>query len=795
MLVLVAGFAAAAGAARAATVEVVVTMNAPPLARAVAESRALSASAKQRRLSLSSPSSVGYLRAVDAGLDALATRIVRTIPSARVSWRYRIVLDGLAVALPERHLGRLASIPGVAGVLSATRYSPSLARSGNADAVVAAARQSLAGDGEGVRIAILDDGVDQTHPFFNPTGFAYPAGFPKGNTAFTTPKVIVARAFAPASTSRKNARLPFDAELSSHGTHVAGIAAGDANVPVAGTGLSASGIAPRAYLGNYKVLGVPTESGVGLNGNSPEIAAGIEAAVADGMDVINLSLGEPEVEPSRDLVTRAIDAAVDAGVVVTVAAGNDGDSFGAGSVGSPGSAAKAITVAALATHSAVAGFSSIGPTPLSLRLKPELATPGVDILSSVPADLGLWARLSGTSMASPHAAGLVALLRERHPAWTPAQVKSALVQGAVPIQAPPTRAGAGVADLERADEPLLFADPTTISFGLLSRGAKATRAVQLTDSGGGAGPWSVSVDPGDAGAVLTAPASVTVPGRLELSATVGRQAAAAAHMGFTTLTRGGEIRRIPYWLRVTAPRLAGERATTLRRPGIHTGNTAGRPARVERYRFPETDSSLPGPEQVFRLTLTRPVANFGVVVLSRARGVRVEPRITVGGNEDRLAGYASLPFDLNPYRASLGAQRPVSGALLPRAGRYDVVFDTPSRARAGRFTFRLWIDDTNAPSLQPLARAIHPGSALRVAASDPGGSGVDPASIAARIDGRTRRATLQGGVVSVDTTGLSTGSHRLSLRVSDFQETRNNENVSRILPNTRTLSLAFRMTA
>ncbi len=84
-----------------------------------------------------------------------------------------------------------------------------------------------------------------------------------------------------------------------------------------------SGVAPRAYIGNYKALSVPTDANVGLDGNAPEIVAAIEAAVSDGMDVINLSLGEPEVEPSRDIVARALDAAAAAGVVPVVAAGND----------------------------------------------------------------------------------------------------------------------------------------------------------------------------------------------------------------------------------------------------------------------------------------------------------------------------------------------------------------------------------------------------------------------------------------------------------------------------------------
>ena len=88
------------------------------------------------------------------------------------------------------------------------------------------------------------------------------------------------------------------------------------------------------------------DDGFGLNGNSPEIVAGIEAAVRDGMDVINLSLGEAEIDPSRDIVARALDGAAAAGVVSVVAAGNDYEELGAGSVSSPGSSSRAITAAA-----------------------------------------------------------------------------------------------------------------------------------------------------------------------------------------------------------------------------------------------------------------------------------------------------------------------------------------------------------------------------------------------------------------------------------------------------------------
>ena len=222
---------------------------------------------------------------------------------------------------------------------------------------------------------------------------------------------------------------------------------------------------------------------MGLDGNSPELVAAIEAAVADGMDVINMSLGEPEIEPSRDIVVQALAAAARAGVVPVVAAGNDFDEFGRGSVSSPGSAPDAITVGAVTTtrggpDDVVASFSSSGPTPLSLRLKPEVSAPGVSILSAAPG--ARYATLSGTSMAAPHVAGAVALLLQRHPTWTPAQVKSALAltgdeafaDDLKTEELSTTRGGGGVIDLPRADNPLVFAAPVALSFGLVGPGAR-----------------------------------------------------------------------------------------------------------------------------------------------------------------------------------------------------------------------------------------------------------------------------------------------------------------------------------
>src|SRR6266545_2193497 len=439
MLSLAALAAASPAAARERdSVELVVTLRAPSLADAASRDRALAAVTMRRsRVRLDSPSSIAYLQRLHREQSAVAVRIARAIPGAYVHWRYAITFDGLAVVVPSHAVARLARVPGVAKVWPSASYHASLDRTPQLIGAPAVWGPTLATAGQGIKIGIIDEGVDQTHPFFSPAGFTMPAGYPKGDVAFTTAKVIVAHAFAPPSPEWKYAKLPFDPEFSEHGTHVAGIAAGDhgtaapffASQPL-------SGIAPAAYIGNYKALTIPTPC-CGLDGNAPEIAKAIEQAVADGMNVINLSIGEPEIEQSRDIVVRAIDGAARAGVVPCIAAGNEGES-GKGTISSPGSAPLAITAAASTTGrnrpaNIIASFSSIGPTPYSLQLKPDVTAPGVNVISSVPPRN--FADFSGTSMASPHVAGAAALLKQQHPTWTVAQIKSALMQTGDPAYA------------------------------------------------------------------------------------------------------------------------------------------------------------------------------------------------------------------------------------------------------------------------------------------------------------------------------------------------------------------------
>jgi subtilisin family serine protease len=802
-LLLAGGATARPGAAPTDLVEVVVTLPQPGLAAAARRDRVLAAATTTRhRLNLRAPASVSYLRTLAVAQRALQARIQRAIPAARARWHYGVVANGMAVVVPRSQLAQLSTIVG-ATVWPSVTYHPLLDRTPQLIGAPAVWGPTLATSGNGMKIGIIDDGLDQTHVFFDPTGYAYPAGFPKGNTAYTTPKVIVARAFAPATPAWKYGTTPFDPLNSEHATNVAGIAAGDHDTlaTVQGVGkIRVSGVAPTAYLGNYKVLTVPTAS-FGLDGNSPEIVAGIEAAVTDGMDVINLSLGEPEVEPSRDIVVLALDHAADAGVVPVVAAGNDGP--GAGSVDSPANAPQAITVAASSEGDngpadVIAGFSSTGPTPISLQMKPDVTAPGVDLLSSLPGNTWSTHDWSGTSMAAPHVAGGAAVLRQRHPTWTVAQVKSALATTGDPVhvaggtrEAGANREGGGRIDLARADDPLLFASPTGLSFGLVQRGQTVTRTIDVADAGGGPAPWTVTLasQSAPAGSTLTVTPAVVPGTSVTVTLTTASDAAEGEGVGFVVLSRGTDVRRLPYWFRATAPQLAGEPRTLLRGPGLYRGNTAGKPSRVSSYRYPEAGGAasvpldLSGPEQVFRFVAARTLVNFGAVVTGHAAGVRVSPRLVVAGDENRLVGQTGLPANINPYQ---GYGRPTAavGAVLSLPGAYDFVFDTPAGGTPGAFTFRVWVNDTTPPRIRLLTRTVTLPQRIRFALTD-AGSGVDPGSIALTVDGRSRAFTYDRGIVSAEK-GIRPGAHRVSVTVSDYQETKNMEDVGPILPNTST---------
>jgi hypothetical protein len=328
-------------------------------------------------------------------------------------------------------------------------------------------------------------------------------------------------------------------------------------------------------------------------------------------------------------------------------------------------------------------------------------------------------------------------------------------------------------------------------------GASSARQVALSDAGGGTGVWTVSTtlqQPANGVTVSVSPAA-TVPGPLVITATASPGAAEATHTGFVVLQRGADRRRIPFWFRVAAPKLGLAQTTPLTRTGTYHGDTRGHPALVDSYRYPDdartlgVSRTLLGPEQVFRVSVTRPVANFGVAILGGAHGI--EPRVVRAGDENQLLGAIGLPSNANPYLPAYGTPMPVAGSVLPAPGDYDVVFDSGTAAGAGPFTFRFWIGDATPPRLKLISTR---GRLLRVRAVD-NGAGIDPGFVRLSVDGNAHslRYDASRNQVTASLKGLRRGRHRFTLRVSDSQEPKNMENVPKILPNTARLHAAFRV--
>ncbi|MEV5430007.1 S8 family peptidase [Streptomyces sp. NPDC052701] len=291
-------------------------------------------------------------------------------------------------------------------------------------------------DGKGVKIAVLDTGVDATHPDL------------KG-------QVIAEKNF---STS------PGTNDKVGHGTHVASIAAGTG----AKSGGKYKGVAPGAKVLNGKVL---SDEGYG---NDSEILAGMEWAAAQGADVVNMSLGggdTPEVDPLEAAVNKL---SAEKGVLFAIAAGNEGD-FGEQTVGSPGSAAAALTVGAVDDKDKLAGFSSRGPG-LDGALKPDVTAPGVDITAAsakgndIAKEVGEkpagYMSISGTSMATPHVAGAAAILKQQHPQWKHTELKGALTGSTKGGKYTPFEQGSGRIQLDKAVKQTVIADPVSVSFGV-----------------------------------------------------------------------------------------------------------------------------------------------------------------------------------------------------------------------------------------------------------------------------------------------------------------------------------------
>jgi minor extracellular serine protease Vpr len=312
-----------------------------------------------------------YRQRLEAGQQSL--REVLASRHITVTGSVTMLTNAIFVAAPKERVDELKSLPGVKGVVPLRRYHLNLNRATvllNAPA----AWNALGGSqkaGAGMKIAIIDTGIDQTHPAFQDSSLAMPAGYPictGSDCAYTNNKVIVARSYVrqlaagsdpnnPAADSRPDDYSPRD--RSGHGTATASCAAAVSNTGPAG--LTFTGMAPKAYLGNYKIFGSPT---VNDSTTDDVIIMALEDALKDHMDVASLSLGSPAFTGPLDtgaacgnsagvpcdLIPPVVESAVKAGMVVVIAAGNEGDTgFSTptlSTISSPGDAPSGIAVGA-----------------------------------------------------------------------------------------------------------------------------------------------------------------------------------------------------------------------------------------------------------------------------------------------------------------------------------------------------------------------------------------------------------------------------------------------------------------
>ncbi len=357
-------------------------------------------------------------------------------------------------------------------------------------------------DGAGAKVAVLDTGYDPTHPDL--------AGQVADSANFTNDPSVV--------------------DGNGHGTHVASTIAGTG----AASGGVEKGVAPGASLLIGKVL---DNNGTG---EDSMVLAGMQWAVAQGADVVSMSLAGDSSD-GTDVLSAAVDQlSASSPTLFVIAAGNNGN--GPETVTAPGSADAALTVGAVDSTDTMAPFSGRGPRPGDGAVKPEVVAPGVDITAAraagtsegTPVDQ-YYTTMSGTSMATPHVAGVAAIVHEEHPTWDGNQIKDAIVGSTVPVLTPsgydPVTAydaGTGRVDALRATQTEITADPTVnLGFFKWPQAALPSTSTPLTYYNDAAAPVTLTLsmvnEDGTAlnapGVTLSAP-QVTVPAHGQASVNV-----------------------------------------------------------------------------------------------------------------------------------------------------------------------------------------------------------------------------------------------------------------------------------
>ena len=376
-------------------------------------------------------------------------------------------------------------------------------------------------DGTGVTVAVLDTGIDATHPDL-------------------VTQVGAERNFVEEFEDGR--------DLVGHGTHVASI--------VAGTGAAENGryrgVAPGATLLDGKVcaeFGCPDSA----------ILAGMQWAADSGADVVNMSLGGPD-SPEIDPIEQAVnDLTAQSDVLFVIAAGNDGADE---TVSSPGTADTALSVGSVDKSDQLSFFSSRGPrVGPDAAIKPEITAPGEEITAANSKDGFLgepgqpYTTLSGTSMATPHVAGGAAILTQQHPTWTAARRKATLMASAQPNPDIGVFAqGAGRLNVARAINQTITTTPMSVAFGRqeFPHGDDQVRSRQVTYANGGGSAKALTLSlttSAPSGMFSVSAGTLTVPAHGAATVTLSADTRVNADPGFY----GGQLTARAPGVRVQTP--------------------------------------------------------------------------------------------------------------------------------------------------------------------------------------------------------------------------------------------------
>jgi subtilisin family serine protease len=343
-----------------------------------------SRAAGKARLDVADADSAAYAGRLRDSQRGFADRMRQVAPGARVSTDYQNVLNGMAVRMSGAEAEQVRQLPGVVGVTPDVPYQLNMFSTPEQIGAPALWQQvgGQARAGEGIKVAVIDSGIfvrkaaDGSYagnPCFNDAGYRAPRGYPKGDTRFTNNKVIVSRAyFRPDDPPIVGEDTPIQgtAAASPHGTHVAGTVACNAGTQVTyqGAPVTLSGVAPRAYLMNYRVFYPSQSTDDFQDGNAyvAELVDAIDQAVADGADVISNSWSSSYQNTLAwpDPMVRAAEDAVDAGVTMVFANSNSGPDTA--TTGSPAISPKVIGVGATTKNATVVpGVVNVtGPAPV-----------------------------------------------------------------------------------------------------------------------------------------------------------------------------------------------------------------------------------------------------------------------------------------------------------------------------------------------------------------------------------------------------------------------------------------------